>query len=111
MSFQPNAGFSRRVADHVTDELVSVLTGGRTYEFKDLFLVVHEGLKLKRAASGGEEMLRLRCYEKLQNLSNRGLVQKSGKTYAGLKGFEKASSVCRPPRGGGPGGSHVAAAG
>ena len=93
MAFPRSAGFSRRVADHVTDELVSVLAGGTVYEFKELFLKVYEGLKIRKAVSGGEEMLRLRCYEKLQNLSNRGLVKKTGKTYGGLKGLEQASSV------------------
>ncbi len=85
--------FSRRVTDHVTDELVNVLANGETYEFKILFSKVYDGLKVKNAVSGGEEMLRLRCYEKLQSLANRGLVRKAGKTYAGLKGLEQASSV------------------
>jgi thymidine kinase len=40
---------------------------------------VFENLKLRNAVSGGEEMLRLRSYEKLQNLVNRGLVEKMGK--------------------------------
>ena len=93
MAIVRKTSFSRRVADHVTDELVSVLTSGETYEFKALFLKVYEGLKLKNAVSGGEEMLRLRYYEKLQNLTNRGLVHKSGKNYRGLKGIEQASSV------------------
>jgi hypothetical protein len=85
--------FSRRVADHVTDELVNVLSRGETYEFKALFLKVFEGLKVKNAVSGGEEMLRLRCYEKLQSLTGRGLVQKADKTYRGLAGLEQASSM------------------
>jgi hypothetical protein len=38
-------------------------------------------------------MLRLRAYEKLQNLVTRGLVDKSGKAYTGLDGIEKASSA------------------
>ena len=93
MAFPSNKGFIRRVADHVTDELVSALSGGSTYEFKELFKVVFAGLKLKNAVSGGEEMLRLRCYEKLQNLTSRGLVEKKLKSYRGLKGIEQASSV------------------
>ena len=68
--------FSRRVPDHVTDELVNVLSDGKTYEFNVLFGLVYENLKLKNAVSGGEEMLRLRSYEKLQNLVGRGLVEK-----------------------------------
>ena len=93
MSFPKKVGFSRRVVDHVTDELVTVMSGGAVYEFKDLFNVVYAGLKLKNAVSGGEEMLRLRCYEKLLKLTSRGLVEKKLKSYRGLKGLEQASSV------------------
>jgi hypothetical protein len=77
----------------VTEELAAVLSGKAGYEFKDLFDVVHENLKARNAASGGEEMLRLRSYEKLQNLVGRGLVEKKLKIYRGLKGIEMASSV------------------
>jgi len=41
-------------------------------------------LRARNAASGGEEMLRLRAYEKLQNLVARGAVKKNGKKYKGL---------------------------
>jgi len=41
-------------------------------------------LYARNAASGGEEMLRLRAYEKLQNLVARGAVKKNGKKYKGL---------------------------
>jgi hypothetical protein len=73
--------FSRRVPDHVTDELVNVLSKPETYEFNTLFGLVYDNLKLKNAVSGGEEMLRLRSYEKLQNLVSRGLCAKVAKTY------------------------------
>src|SRR5438067_11562215 len=76
--------FSRRVPDLVTEELVSVLSRKNTYEFKQLFDIVHENLRARNAASGGEEMLRLRAYEKLQNLVARGMVRKNGKKYKGL---------------------------
>ena len=85
--------FSRRIPDHVTDELVVVLKSGDTFEFNSLFEKVYENLKEKNAVSGGEEMLRLRAYEKLQNLVTRGLVEKKGKTYTGLDGIEQASSA------------------
>ena len=85
--------FSRRVPDHVTDELVNVLSSGKTHEFNALFGLVYENLKLKNAVSGGEEMLRLRSYEKLQNLVSRGLCQKVGKTYRGLEGLSQAHST------------------
>jgi len=73
--------------------LVNVLSSGKTYEFNVLFGLVYENLKLKNAVSGGEEMLRLRSYEKLQNLVSRGLAQKNAKSYKGLKGIEQASSA------------------
>ena len=74
--------FSRRLPDHVTDELVNVLSEDKVFGFNDLFERVFENLKQRNAVSGGEEMLRLRAYEKLQNLVTRGLVEKIGKLYA-----------------------------
>ncbi|MFP6874787.1 MAG: hypothetical protein VCA55_14900 [Verrucomicrobiales bacterium] len=85
--------FSRRIPDHVTDELVVVLQDDESFMFNSLFERVYENLKAKNAVSGGEEMLRLRAYEKLQNLVTRGLVEKKGKTYKGLEGIEQASSA------------------
>jgi hypothetical protein len=85
--------FTRRVVDHVTDGVVQVLSDGQAYEFKALFTKMFEELKPKNAVSGGEEMIRLRCYEKLQKLIARGLVEKKLKTYRGLKGLEEATSV------------------
>jgi hypothetical protein len=85
--------FSRRIPDHVTDELVNVLSKPKTHEFNELFGLVYENLKKRNAVSGGEEMLRLRAYEKLQGLVSRGLVQKLGKTYRGLDGIKSASSA------------------
>jgi len=35
-------------------------------------------------------MLRLRAYEKLQNLVSRGMVKKTGKKYKGLASLSKA---------------------
>ena len=85
--------FSRRIPDHLTDELVVVLSNPDTYQFNALFGLVYANLKEKNAVSGGEEMLRLRAYEKLQNLVTRGLVEKSLKTYRGLDRIEEASSA------------------
>ena len=89
MSIAKKPAFSRRLPDLVTEELASALSRRSGYEFKDLFDVVHENLKARNAASGGEEMLRLRAYEKLQNLVSRGMVKitvgKDGKkSYKGL---------------------------
>jgi hypothetical protein len=71
--------------------LATVLSAKDSYEFKALFTVVHENLKARNAASGGEEMLRLRAYEKLQKFVQAGMVKKTGKEYrgvaAGLAGY------------------------
>jgi hypothetical protein len=76
--------FSRRcLPDLVTEELVFVLSQKRSYEFKQLFEVVHDNLRRRNAAYGGEEMLRLRAYDKLQKLVFGGAVKKSGKIYTG----------------------------
>ncbi len=61
-----------------------MLSRRASFEFKQLFDIVHENLRTRNAASGGEEMLRLRAYEKLQNLVSRGAVKKTGKKYKGL---------------------------
>ncbi len=78
------SSFSRRTPDNVTEELVVALSSPKSYEFKALFTVIHEALRARNAASGGEEMLRLRAYEKLQNLVLRGQVTKTGKKYKGV---------------------------
>jgi hypothetical protein len=80
-----NYGFSRRGPDRVAEELATVLSSSKdAFEFKALFTVVHANLKERNAASGGEEMLRLRAYEKLQNLVEAGIVKKVGKEYRGV---------------------------
>jgi len=97
MSTTRRTRFSRRVPDHVTDELVAVLQEPKNFAFNDLFGEVYENLKKRNAVSGGEEMLRLRAYEKLQNLVNRGLVQKDGKQYRGLERILEAASTAVVP--------------
>ena len=69
--------FSRRAPDIITEELVAVLDSKASFEFKPLFTVIFAKLHARNAASGGEEMLRLRCYEKLQSLVDRGAVKKT----------------------------------
>ncbi len=61
-----------------------MLLDAKPYEFKTLFVIVHAGLRARNAASGGEEMLRLRAYEKLQDLVQQGRVKKAGKQYKGV---------------------------
>jgi hypothetical protein len=76
--------FSRRGPDNITKELVAALSNPKSYEFKALFSVIYAALRARNAASGGEEMLRLRTYEKLQNLVREGRVKKTGKKYKGV---------------------------
>jgi hypothetical protein len=80
--------FSRRGPDILTEELVAALSASTSIEFKPLFEIVHEKLRARKSASGGEEMLRLRTYEKLQSLVSQGVVEKTikkdGKHYKGL---------------------------
>jgi hypothetical protein len=79
-----NFGFSRRGPDNVAEEVARVLSQQTAYEFKALFLEVQANLKARNIAGGGEEMLRLRAYEKLQNLVAAGIVNKRGKEYRGV---------------------------
>jgi len=84
MATRKQTRFSRRLPDHVTDEIKKVLgEEERFFGFNELFEQVFEKLKEKNAVSGGEEMLRLRAYEKLQTLVTRGMAIKDGKEYKG----------------------------
>jgi hypothetical protein len=78
-----HSSFSRRGPDYVSEELVATLSEKASFEFKALFLLVHAKLRARKAASGGEDMLRLRTYEKLQSLVLAGVVTKTGKEYRG----------------------------
>src|SRR6187399_3140567 len=84
MPIHKKTAFSRRLPDLVTEELASALSTKTNFEFKELFEIVHASLRARNAASGGEEMLRLRAYEKLQNLVARGMVKKELKKYKGI---------------------------
>jgi hypothetical protein len=53
-------------------------------KFKALFSVIYAALRARNAASGGEEILRLRTYDKLQNLVQAGRIKKNGKKYKGV---------------------------
>jgi hypothetical protein len=56
---------------------VAVLSSKASFEFKPLFEIILLNLRERNAASGGEEMLRLRTYEKLQSLVNQGAVNRT----------------------------------
>jgi hypothetical protein len=77
MSKSAAASFSRRMPDNLTEELVAVLSSRAWFEFKPLFDIILLKLRERNAASGGEEMLRLRVYEKLQGLVNQGAVTRT----------------------------------
>ena len=95
MAILKKNAFSRRVPDLVTEELVAVLSRRASFEFKQLFDIVHENLRARNAASGGEEMLRLRAYEKLQNLVARGAVKKNAKSTRGFHRLWRRRSLLR----------------
>ena len=76
--------FFRGLPDNVTEELVAALSNSKAYEFKSLFSVIHAALRARNVATGGEEMLRLRTYEKLQNLVERARSRKPEKKYRGV---------------------------
>src|SRR6266498_4776471 len=69
--------FTRRAPDNITEELIAVLSSRASFEFKPLFDTILLNLRERNAASGGEEMLRLRVYEKLQGLVGQGAVNRT----------------------------------
>lgn len=77
--------FSRRGPDIVSEELAALLSTRTSFEFKPLFDLLHAKLRARNAISGGEEMLRLRAYEKLQFMVQQGMVVKTEKKYRGVK--------------------------
>src|SRR5947209_14165511 len=88
MAKKRGISFTRRMPDNITEELVAVLSSKASFEFKPLFEIMLLNLRERNAASGGEEMLRLRAYEKLQGLVNQGAVHRevsgSTKKYKGV---------------------------
>ena len=83
--------FTRKGPDMVAEELALALFGNPACEFKPLFTLVHATLRARNGASGGEEMLRLRVYEKLQDFVRRGMVDK--KTKAGIKKYSALATL------------------
>src|SRR3989441_8864329 len=77
MSKRSGISFTRRAPDNITEELVAVLSSKAAFEFKPLFDIILLNLRERNAASGGEEMLRLRVYEKLQGLVGQGAVNRT----------------------------------
>src|SRR5258706_12401168 len=77
MSKRSGISFTRRAPDNITEELIAVLSSRASFEFKPLFEIILLNLRERNAASGGEEMLRLRAYEKLQGLVSQGAVNRT----------------------------------
>jgi hypothetical protein len=77
MSKRSGISFMRRAPDNITEELVAVLSSKDSFEFKPLFEIILLNLQERNAASGGQEMLRLRAYEKLQGLVSQGAVNRT----------------------------------
>jgi hypothetical protein len=78
-----NSGFARRTPDVMTEALCAILSQKMSFEFKALYELVHANLAARNAVNGGEELLRLRAYEKLQTLVHNGMVTKTAKKYRG----------------------------
>jgi len=87
------SAFIRRTPDIMTEELCAILSRNSSFEFKPLYDLVYANLHARNAASGGDEMLRLRAYEKLQNLVHDGMVTKVAKTYRGKPAALQAVSA------------------
>jgi hypothetical protein len=77
MSKRSGISFTRRAPDNITEELVAVFSSKASFEFKPLFDIILVNLRERKLAGGGEEMLRLRVYEKLQGLVGQGAVNRT----------------------------------
>src|SRR5262249_5114902 len=76
MSKAPGFSFKRRIPDSITEALLAVLSSKASFEFRPLFDIVLSDLRKRNLASRGEEMLRLRRFEKLQGLVGQGAVNR-----------------------------------
>jgi hypothetical protein len=73
-----------------------VLSSKASFEFNALFEAMLVNLRERDAASGGEEMLRLRTYVKLQDLVHQGAVhRKLTGTTKKYKGVASQMAVLR----------------
>src|SRR4029077_3732560 len=79
MSKRSTFSFGRRSPDPISEELVALFSSKASFEFKPLFEIVLPKLRERNADNGGEEMLRLRAYERLQGLVNQGAVTRTVK--------------------------------
>lgn len=91
-----NSSFSRKHPDLLTDELIGILLNEDIIEFPDIFSRVVAALKNKQQHVGGEEILRLRVYEKLQSIVSAGGAKKKGKVYEPLPKLASLDSTLLP---------------
>jgi hypothetical protein len=77
--------YMRQRKDYVADELVRALQAKPTYKFNELFQTVFDALRKRGVSNVGEDMLRLRLYERLQTFVGQGLVKKVDKEYSGVQ--------------------------
>ena len=75
----------RPTQDFVSEEMVRALLKKTSYDFNELFETVYARLRTRNATGSGQEMLRLRIYEKLHILVAQGLVKKDAKVYTGVR--------------------------
>ena len=91
----------------MTEQLAAVLSAKGEFEFKALFEMVKAKWNERKFTSQGDEIMRLRMYEKLQALVNRGMVEKRlterGKVYRGLAGLASMSRELKAESGAGEG--------
>ena len=88
------SGFTRRAPDLLTEAMVAVLSSKSSFEFSQLFELILQKLHGQKLFKGSEEMLRLRAYEKLQQLVAQGAVKKTiTKDVKKYKGLESLASV------------------
>ncbi len=81
MDIGKNSHVPRRSPDAIRCEMLAVLSQADTILFNDIFEGVLAAMKQKGISTGGEEILRLRIYEKLQTLVSQGALHKRGKEY------------------------------
>jgi hypothetical protein len=75
MSLIRRGTFARKTFDVVTKEsIIILLKQKKGLTFPDFFVLLFARLKECGAASGGEEMIRLRAYDKIQELQASGYV-------------------------------------
>ena len=87
MPIQKKNAFSRRLPDLVTEELVSVLSQKSSFEFKQLFEIVHENSarpQCEMRERGARKCCACEPMRNSKNLVQRGMAKKTGKKYKGV---------------------------